>query len=188
MASAVIFATRTVSGNQPVMRRLTEGVGETFLRGVPVFLASADGGLEEALTLDDNGAGDNTRALAGFNKEPGNNLVTVGVGVELSFGSVQHQTLAINIPRGAPLVDGRIGVEMAAADTVFSGQVGPAQTPVIADIGKTFGLTRDTDGSWYVDRTATGANQIVVTIVGLHPDDARGVFFTVLEAAAQMVA
>lgn len=188
MASAVIFATRTVSGNQPVLRRLTEGVGETFLRGVPVFVAIADGGLEEALTLDDNGAGDNIRALAGFNKESGNNLVTVGVGVELSFGDVQNQPSAINIPRGAPIVDGRIGVEVAAADTVFFGQVGPSQTPVAADVGQTFGLTRDTDGSWFVDRTATGANQIAVTTVGLHPDDPRGVYFTVLEAAAQMVA
>ena len=188
MASAVIFATRTVSGNQPVMRRLAEGVAETFLRGVPVFVAIADGGLEEALTLDDGGAGDNIRALAGFNKEPGSNLVTVGVGVELGFGTVPNQPSAINIPRGAPISDGRNGIEMAAADTVFSGQVGPAQTPVIADVGQTFGLTRDTDGSWFVDRTRTAANDIVVTIVGLHPDDPRGVFFTVLEAAAQMVA
>ena len=188
MASAVIFATRTVSGNQPVMRSLIEGAGETFLSGVPVFIAIADGGLEEALTLDDNGAGDNIDALAGFSKEFGNNLTATGVGEELSFGRVPNQSAAINIPRGAPISDGTIKVEVAAQDTVFFGQVGPAQTPTAVDVGVNFGLTRDTDAHWFVDLTATGANQIAVTIVKLHPDDPRGVFFTVLEAAAQMVA
>lgn len=188
MASAIIRAVRTISGNQPAIRRIIEGATETFNAGVPVFVAVADGGVEESLTLDDNGAGDNIKAIAGFSKEPGANLAATGVAETLTFGSVQNQAAAVNIPRGAPINDGRVGFEVANPDSVFRGQVGPAQSAVATLVGTDLGLSRDTDGSWFVDTTATGANQIAVTVVAIDADDARGVQFTVLPAAMQVAA
>jgi hypothetical protein len=103
---------------------------------------------------------------------------------------VPFQTSAKNI--GRPLFnDGRIGFEAADNDTIFLGQVGPAQTAVAADVGKQYGMTIDGDGHWYVDRTkSTVGTNTVVTIVRLDPNDQsatpRGVYFTVTNAAAQL--
>jgi hypothetical protein len=52
-------------------------------------------------------------------------------------------------------------------------------------------MTIDADGHWYVDKTKTGASA-VVQITKLDPEDQsatpRGVYFSVLPAAAQLVA
>lgn len=202
MASAVIYAIGTVSGNQPRMRRIIEEAGQTFILGTPVMINNADGGIQ---------AWDGTTVaagIAGFSKEPASNLgatppspTTFNIGIGgpsgaasgkvLTFGSVPYQPNAINIPRGAPLNDGRVGFETADADSMFYGQVGPAQTAVASDVGKSYGLTIDTDGHWYVDRTKTGGSA-VVEIVKLDPNDnsatPRGVYFVVLASAAQLVA
>ena len=193
MASAEIHAVGTVSGNQARMRRIIEEASQTFLVGVPVQIAAGDGGLKEwdGTTL--------ASAIAGFSKEAGNNLAVLGVAPtasvpsaqSLTFGSVPFQASAKNI--GRPLFnDGRIGFEVAELDNIFSGQINPTgQTLAATDVGKTYGMTKDSDGHWFVDKTKTGANA-VVQIVKLDPGDQsatpRGVYFVVLAAAAQLLA
>jgi hypothetical protein len=191
MASAIIFARRTLDGTQPVMRRIGEKSAQTFLQGVPLqlnggFLQEWDG-----VTVQSG--------IAGFSKENANNLVANGVSTFadlqagskfkfLTFGSVQNQPLAVNIPRGAPFNDGRIGFEPSNQNNVFFGQVGPNQTVVAADKGASFGMTKDADGHWFVDRTKVGATA-VVQVVDFDPWDAtRGVLFIVIASAAQLVA
>lgn len=201
MASAIIYAVGTVSGNQPRMRRIIEEAGQSFLLGTPVMVKASDGGVQawDGTTL--------AAGIAGISKEFANNLgatpaqpntFNIGVGgvsgsaggTAASFGSVPFQTNAKNIYRGAPISDGRIGFEVADADSMFYGQVGPAQSVVPGDVGVNYGMTIDSDGHWYVDRTKTGANA-VVTIVKLDPNDnsatPRGVFFVFLASAAQLI-
>jgi hypothetical protein len=201
VASAEIHSIQSVSGNQPRMRRIIEELGQVFLSGVPVQIVPADGGVKEWDTTIAN-------TLAGFSKEPASNLAatapsplttTIGIGGPagaqgakvLTFGAVPFEPSAINIPRGAPLNDGRVGFEPSDADTIFYGQVGPAQTTVAGDVGKLYGLTKDADNHWFVDKTKTGASA-AVSIVKLDPNDLsatpRGVYFVVLPAAAQLVA
>jgi hypothetical protein len=202
VASAEIHAIQSVSGNQPRIRRIIEELGQVFLSGVPVQIVAADGGVKEwdGATL--------SNAIAGFSKEAASNLAatpasplttTIGIGGPagaqgakvLSFGAVPFETSALNIPRGAPLNDGRMGFEVATLDTIFYGQVGPAQNTVAGDVGKQYGMTKDADNHWFVDKTKTGANAVVI-IVKLDPNDLsatpRGVYFTVLQSAAQVVA
>lgn len=192
MASAEIHSIQTVSGNQARMRRLIEEAGQTFLAGTPVQKAAGDGGLKawDGVTV--------AAGIAGFSKEAGNNLAALGVlptaavnpNPQPSFGSVQFEPSAVNITR--PLFrDGRIGFEVAVADTVFLGQVGPSQTILATDVGLQYGMTIDADGHWYVDKTKSGASA-VVQVVKLDPNDQsatpRGVYFIVLPASAQLVA
>lgn len=195
MASAEIHSIQTVSGNQPRMRRLPEEAGQTFLPGTPVQQASGDGGVKawDGVTV--------AFGISGFSKEFGNNLAALGITPtaavnptpQLGFTSVPFQPLAKNITRPF-FIDGRQGFEVAVADTIFLGQVGPSQSTVLTDVSKQYGMTQDVDGHWYVDRTKTGASA-VVEIVRLDPNDqnpigvsSRGVYFIVLPSAAQMVA
>lgn len=187
MASSEIHAVNTVSGNQPRVRRIIEEAVQTFLPGTPVEIDTANGGVQawDGVTIP--------LGVAGFSLENASNLTTLGVPKTLTYGSVPYQTLAQNIPIGAPLNDGRVGFEVSAADTVFRGQVGPAQTALASDIGNQYGLTIDTDGHWFVDKAkVTVGTNTVVTIVKLDPQDEsatpRGVYFTVVPAAAQIVA
>ena len=192
MASAEIHSIQTVSGNQPRMRRLIEEAGQTFLPGTPVQLAAGDGGVRawDGVTV--------AFGIAGFSKEFGNNLALLGVtptaavnpNPQPSASSVPFEPLAQSITR--PFFrDGRQGFEVAVADTIFLGQVGPTQTALNTDVGRQYGLTQDADGHWYVDKTKTGATA-VVEITRLDPNDQnaapRGVYFIVLPSAAQLVA
>jgi len=193
MASIEVHSVQTTSGNQARMRRLIEEAGQTFLPGTPVQIAAGDGGLK---------AWDGTtvaNGIAGFSKEFGNNLAALGVlptaavnpNPQPSTGqSVPFQPSAVSISRPW-FRDGRIGFEPADNDTVFLGQVGPAQTVAATDVGKAYGMTIDTDNHWYVDKTKTGASA-VVTIVKLDPNDQsaspRGCYFVVNAAAAQITA
>jgi hypothetical protein len=185
MASAEIHATQTLSGNQPRMRRIIEEATQTFANGTPVMLNAVDGGVQawDGLTT--------VQGIAGFADEPASNLTTTGVQKTLTFGSVPFEASAVNIPRGAPFNDGTVGFEVATDDNVFKGQVGPAQIAVAADLGKQYGMTKDTDGHWYVDRTKNNVGvNTVVTITKLDPQDQsatpRGVYFQVTTPASQM--
>lgn len=193
MASAEIHSIQTVSGQQPRIRRLPEEAGQLFLPGTPVQVAVGDGGVKawDGVTV--------AFGIAGFSKEFGNNLALLGVtptaavnpSPQPSTGqAVAFQPSAVSISR--PLFrDGRQGFEVATADTVFLGQVGPAQTALATDVTKQYGMTLDSDGHWYVDKTKTGASA-VVEVTRIDPNDQsatpRGVYFIVLPAAAQLVA
>jgi hypothetical protein len=194
MASALIQDRGTVSGNQPRMSRPIEDAAQTFLAGTPLQINNATGGLKawDGVTV--------AAGIAGVSKEVSANLTTagvplnapagtaagaLGVGGGQSFGSVQNEPGAVNLSRPY-FNDGRTGVVLAIPDNLFYGQVGPNQTTVITDIGKQYGLTKDVDGHWYVDKNKTGASA-VLTITGLDQwDTARGVLFTFLAAAGQI--
>lgn len=181
MASALIKAARSVTGAQPDHRRLPEDAAMTFLDGVPVTLNTTTGGINEwdGTTY--------TGAIAGFSAEGASNLTTVNVPKTLTYGSVPNQPAAVKIPMGAPLNDGRIEVAMAVSDTIFHGQVKSDQLFAITDVGKSYGMTKDSDNHWYVDKTK-GTPNIGVIIVGGDQFDTRGVYFRVLAAAQQQIA
>lgn len=171
------FATpiKAVSGGategHPEIRRLAEESAQTELRGTPV-VADADLMYEASAAITDA----TSVLLAGFTSEPFHNLTTQDTAKHLSAGAPQNQPSATIIPLGAPLSDGKIGVIIANGDTLFEGAFGTtdvATLPAAADVGKIYGLTKDTGNSyWYVDKAKTtlGAGAIV-TIVALHPQD-----------------
>jgi hypothetical protein len=182
MASAVIYAMRSTVGQQPNMPRILEKAAQTFVLGVPVMVDTTVGAIKEwdGTTV--------AQGIAGFCKEAASNLTTTGVPKTLTFGSVPNQPNAQNIPMGAPINDGRIAVETSNEESIFFAQVGPAQTVAVTDLLKQYGMTKDSDGHWYVDKTKTtvGTNT-VVQIVKLDPiDTIRGVQIVVTQAAAQM--
>jgi hypothetical protein len=175
MAQAII-ATKTNSGNSAKTRTLPEEAGQTFLAGVPVMIDGADGGIKEwtgnvADLIAGISAGDGSNlATTGLNA-PGAMLPYLGLGATLTYPqAVPNQPNAKIIPIGAPFNDGRIPFYAASQDTVFEGQVGPAQTTVAQDVGVAYGLTKDADNHWYIDRTKTGANAVLVVQM-LHPLD-----------------
>jgi hypothetical protein len=195
MASALIQERGTVSGNQFRMSRPIEDAAQVFLAGTPLQINNATGGLKawDGVTI--------AAGLAGIGKENGANLSTAGVplnspagtapgalyvgGGQAQPGAIQNEPNAVAFSR--PFFnDGRTGVVLAIPDTVFYGQVGPNQVTAITDIGKQYGLTKDVDGHWYVDKTKTGANA-VLTVTGLDAfDTTRGVLFTFLPAVSQL--
>jgi hypothetical protein len=187
VASSEIHSIQSISGNQPRIRRIIEEAGQSFLPGTPVSITAADGGVAAW-----NGTWAATPIIAGFSKEAGAGLATTGVAQQQTFGSVPNESAAVNISRPY-FNDGRNGFECADQDTVFLGQVGPSQTCVPGDVGKQYGLTKDADGHWYVDKTkATPGTNTVLTVVKLDPNDQsaspRGVYFVMLASVAQVVA
>lgn len=180
--SAEIHAVRTGSGAQPVIVQRPEKSALAVLSGTPVLLT---GGYVVECGAD-------PRSVLGFTKVAGSSLTADGVGKTLTFGSVPYQSAASNIPRGAPFSDGRIPVEAALEDTVFWGQVGTSTA--VTDVGKEYGITKDTDGHWYIDKTKTTVisafptnGNVVVMIDRLDTiDTARGVFFRVIAGVRQL--
>lgn len=182
----IMQAVKTISGNTPLTDAQNEKAGRTFLEGVPVMLSS--GVIQE---WDANVAqASPTVGIIGISKQPGANLGSDGAGApslpfgsvgfpgtSTTFGSVQYETSAKNIPMGAPFSDGRTIYEVAVEDTIFLGQfdnaagaVSADYTPTAADIGKQYGLTKDATGHWYVDKNkSTVGTNTVVFIVGLDP-------------------
>jgi len=183
VASAPIYDMRVTAGpGQPTIQRIGEKAAQTFLLGVPVMIDTSVGYLKEwdGTTI--------AQGIAGFSKEAASNLSTSGVAKTLTYGSVPNQPNAVNIPEGAPINDGRCGVAVSEESTVFFAQVGPNQTVAVTDLGKQYGMTKDSDNHWYVDKTkATVGTNTVVQIVKLDPiDTTRGVQVVVTQAAAQM--
>lgn len=197
MASMMITVAQTVSGNSPKTREIIEEAAQTFLCGTPVMVDATDGGVKEWTAVPA------TDLIAGFSGADAFNLASTGLGAPaafapstgigsgITFGSVSYQSAAKNIPRGQPFCLGRSILFTCGQGTVFEAQVGPAQTTVAQDVGKNYGLTKDSDNHWYVDRTKTGANACV-TIVGLEPNDgpklAGRVLFAVMSTSVQLVA
>lgn len=180
MASAVITSYATSSGNQPRVRRLAEKSAQTFLMGVPLQWDPVAAGLKEwdGVTIP---------GIVGISKEPASNLTATGVKQfqQLTNSPVPNQPLAQPIVRGAPYNDGRTGFEVANADTTFFGQVGPAQTVAATDELTSVGLTKDSDGHWFLDKNKVGANAVVQITKLDTIDTVRGVQFVFLPSAIQ---
>ena len=161
---------------------MAEEATQSFKRGVPVQQDVVTGGIQEwdGTTI--------ARGIAGISQEAGSSLTTTGVPKTLTFGSVPNQSAAVNIPRGAPINDGKVGLDLIVSDTVFFAEVGPAQTTAATDVGVEYGMTKDADGQWYVDKTKTtiGTNT-VCRVVKLDPlDTARGVHIVFIDAVQQI--
>lgn len=194
MASALIQERGTVSGNQNRMERLNEDAGQTFLAGTPLMLNLATGALKawDGVTIPSG--------IAGIAKEFGANLTTAGVplgtnqlpsntpqvGGGIVFGSVQNEPAASNLSRPY-FNDGKTGIMLAIPDSVFYGEVGPAQVVAQTDLGKQYGLTKDVDGHWFVDKTKVGINACVVITGFDNWDVSRGVLFSFLPTVGQLL-
>lgn len=171
---------QTISGNQWKTGREVEEATQTFLQGTPIQIASGDGGYQVWAGV---AATDSGTFIAGISYEAAHNYAALGVaplpnqpvvtaGSTITFGSVQNQASAINIPMGAPFTDGRIGFFQPNPDSVFTGTFGNngnTATPAQTDVGKKYGLTIDTASKyWYVDKNKTSTDAVVV-VVGLDP-------------------
>lgn len=195
-----IDCVEVMTGGPPIISRVIEEAAQTFLNGVPVQLA-ADGGIKlwDGTTLVD--------AIAGVSTEDAHNFATTGPGwngglspysgpgAQMSFGNVPNEPSALNIPRGAPPVDGRVGFYSPDDPFIFRGVFGNAgspATPANTDVGVNYGLTIDSNSKYfYVDKSKTGASA-VVTIVSLDPVDgstsgARVLFKFMPAAISQVV-
>jgi hypothetical protein len=195
MASALIQERETVSGNQFRMQRIFEDANQSFLQGTPLMINTADGGLKawDGVTI--------ANGIAGISKEFGAGLAIVGVplntniapnavqnaGGGIDFGSVQNEPSAVNLSRPY-FNDGMTGIVLSIPDTVFYGQCGPTQTVATSDRGKQYGMTKDTDGHWYVDKTKTGASAVCVIIGFDQYDTQRGFLFSFLANVSQITA
>lgn len=180
MASAVMLEIQSTTQEQPPIDRTIEKAGQTFQMGVPVMVDQTSGGIQEwdGATV--------ANGVAGVSKEFGSNLITTGVAKTLQYGTVPNQPLAANIPPGAPANDGRTGYAVAVQSTIFYGQVGPSQSVLPTDVTKQYGMTKDSDGHWFVDKTKTGGAAAVCQIVKLdYWDTTRGVHFVFVPTAIQ---
>ena len=176
-----IVVGRTTDDSQPSILRYPEKAAQTFLAGTPVFRDNAvNGGVAEWSGVVA------TSKVAGIAIEPGSNLATVGVKKTLTFGSVQNQSAAVNIPRGAPLNDGSVGVQLADDTTEFLAQFLDTVPALETDVGKTYGLTKDSNNYWYIDKGKS--DSVVVTQLYSGDADRNGgrAFFRFISAAAQM--
>lgn len=174
-----ILPVSTTSGNQFNAQRLIEDASQTFLQGTPIMINTANG----AVKAWDGTAGAG-HLISGISYEAAHNFASAGLGAPLpfqpivgtgtstTFGSVQNQSAAVNIPMGAPFTDGRVGFFTPPIDTVFSGMFGNngnTATPANTDVGLTYGMTIDSGSKyWYVDKNKTGGSAVVL-IVALDP-------------------
>ena len=180
MASAVIYGSRSGSGNQPVQRRLLEAASQTFLQGTPVMLVGGYLQAWDGATI--------TNGIVGISAEAARNRTTAGVAQVINPASIavtnQPNSVNITLP---PFDDGRLNVYQSINDTYFFAQVGPSQSAAQTLVGQQYGLTKDSDGHWYVDTTkSTPGTNTVVQVVDLDTvDTARGVYFQFLNSALQ---
>lgn len=161
-------------------KRIIEDASQTLLRGTPVMINTANGALKawDGASL--------ANAIVGIAQEDAHNFATagpdaptpfvpyLGPGSSLKVGNVPNEPSGINIPRGAPFIDGRLGVVPGLQSYTFrglSGNAGALTTPTAADIGNNYGLTIDSNNQyWYVDFSKTGASA-AVKMVALDPAD-----------------
>lgn len=189
MATSLMNSVQTISGNQPRIRDIPEAATQTFLAGTPVALNASGNVIAWAGVIVTNLVG----AIIGIAKNPGKSLTTAGTPKQITQGSVPNQPLAQNIQRPFFDPDGATLLEVADPDTIFQGQVGPAQSVTQANVGVPYGITIDTDNHWYVDtaKVTVGTNTAVM-IVKLDPNDQatvkRGVYFRFIVGNVQPIA
>jgi hypothetical protein len=174
-----ILQVQNRSNTTPFTLAQPEAAGQTFLSGVPVQLNGA-GYVQQwdGVTV--------TAGILGVSESFGLNLGSAGAGAPVppfggitgniaiqTWGSVPNQPLGVNIALGTPVSDGRTLYMDPNQDDIFqalydnsTGTVAANWTPTQANIGLTYGLTKDANGYWYVDGGKTGASA-VVQIIGL---------------------
>lgn len=177
---APILPYQTTSGNTDRTLAIAEASAQTFLQGTPLMLSA--GGFVQAWD------GATIPGIIGVSKQPGANLAANGAGQPTQFmgvgfpgavyapNNVLNEPAAVSIYRGVPFTDGRTYFDAPVTDTLFiamfdnsAGVVAADWTPVQSDISVKYGMTKDANGFWYVDKNKTGASA-VVQIVGLDPN------------------
>ena len=189
------------AGTTPFTNSIAEAAGQTFLFGTPVQL-NALGFVQawDGATV--------TAGILGVTETFGLNLGTAGAGAPVppfggitgniataTYGSVPGQPLGVNIAIGTPVSDGRTLFMEPNSDNIFTalfdnaaGTVAADWTPVQGDTGLKYGLTKDANGYWYVDKSKTGASacvQIVALPLGSYLN--APVNFVFLTASVQVL-
>ena len=152
----VIWKVLQANAQLPHTQRLPEKAALTVKRGTPVVLSG--GYLIERGAISSVA----TAIVAGITDEFAHNLAADGTaplgGSGLTYGSVQNQPAAVNIPMGAPMADGNLGTTIATDENTFRAKTDSAHTVVATDLGSIVGLTKDAaSGLWFVDTTITTA-------------------------------
>lgn len=185
---AIPFTVFQVVGSSdalPQQRRMPEEASNTFKVGTPVVLASG-------YITDSSAISSGTPALVGFSSEFAHNLASSGVapagGSGTTYGSVQNQASAVNVPLGAPMSDGNCGVYIANDETIMVGKTDDAHTLAVTDVGSTFGLTKDSaSGFWFIDTTITvvGSGAVALGLQMVDPVGTVGgrLSFRIIDAA-----
>jgi hypothetical protein len=167
------------AGTTPYTSSQPEAASQTFQFGSPVQL-NGSGFVQQwdGVTT--------TAGILGVSESFGLNLGSAGLGAPTpyfgqitgpgaiqTYGSVPNEPLAFNIALGTPISDGRTLYMEPNQDNIFqalfdnsNGLVAADYTPVQASLGLTYGMTKDANGFWYVDKNKTGGSAIV-QIVGL---------------------
>ncbi len=174
-----IVQVQNKANTTPFTSSQPEAAGQTFLFGTPVQLTGA--GTVQAWDGATVAAG-----ILGVSESFGLNLGSAGVGAPVppfggitgniavaTYGSVPNQPSGVNIALGTPVSDGRTLYIEPNQDNLFqalfdnaAGAVVADWTPTQADIGVKYGMTKDANGFWYVDKNKTGGSAIL-QIVGL---------------------
>jgi hypothetical protein len=169
-----ILQVQNKANTTPFTEAIAEAAGQTFLSGVPVQLNGA--GYVQQWDGSTVAAG-----ILGVSESFGQNLGTAGAGAPVppfggitgniaiqTYGTVPNQPNAVNIALGTPVADGRTLFMDPSQDNIFqalfdnsAGAVAADYTPVQASIGVSYGLTKDANGYWYVDKNKTGGNAVV---------------------------
>jgi hypothetical protein len=195
-----IEVVETKSGNTEFTISNNEAASQTFKRGTPVQLNTGNIQQWDGTTV--------TAGISGVALEDAHNLASAGLGAPTAFttvgypgtgttfGSVPNQPNAVNIPLGAPFVQGTLTFAQANFDTIFRAQTdndtGAATTPTQANVGTQYGLTVDANGYWYVDfaKTTVGTNTVLV-MTSLDPIDGSTanarILFQFTKSAMQLV-
>jgi hypothetical protein len=169
-----ILQVQNKANTTPYTSSQPEAAGQTFLTGAPVQL-NGSGYVQQwdGTTV--------TAGILGVAESFGLNLGSAGLGAPVppfggvtgtiaiqTYGSVVNQPLGVNIALGTPISDGRTLYMEPNQDNIFqalfdnlTGSVAADYTPVQGSIGLTYGMTKDANGYWYVDKSKTGASAVV---------------------------
>lgn len=196
-----ILQVQEKAGTTPFTNALPEKAGQTFRFGVPVQL-------EGAGFVQEWDGSTFTAGILGVSESFGQNLGTDGAGAPVppfggitgniaiqTYGAVPNQPNAVNIAVGTPVADGRTLYMEPNSSNIFqalfdnsNGTVAADWTPTNADLGVMYGLTRDANGYWYVDKNLTGGSAVVqVTGLPLGSYLNAPVTFVFLTAAVQIL-
>lgn len=173
-----IIQVQEKAGTTPFTSAQPEKAGQTFISGAPVQLNAGYVQEWDGATI--------TAGILGVSESFGQNLGTNGVGAPVppfggitgniaiqTYGKVSNQPNAVNIAIGTPVADGRTLYMEPNNANIFqalfdnsNGTVAADWTPVQTDIGVNYGMTKDANGYWYVDKNKTGGSAIL-QVVGL---------------------
>jgi hypothetical protein len=160
-AVPIKFRRLAYGAGMPTIQRFPENNNCIAKEGTPIAITSGYVDKSAAITNANN-------LFLGFSTEYGKNRATDGTAETLHYGSVPNQANAVNIPVGAPMDDGNLGVVMAAPGVRFKGALTAANNSAASMLGAMMGLTEDSNNYWYVDPAKLdGANGACVRITEL---------------------